>query len=64
MKVPLRLKGNFHTTVIRPAMLCGTEAVCMKRTEEKRMDVAEMRMLKWMCGVTSEERIRNEYLRG
>lgn len=28
------------------------------------MDVAEMRMLKWMCGVTSEERIRNEYIRG
>ena len=63
-KVPLRLKGKFHRTVIRPAMLYGTETASMKRTEEKKMDVAEMRMLRWMCGVTREDRIRNEYVRG
>ena len=63
-KVPLRLKGKFHRTVIRPAMLYGTETSSMKKTEEKRMDVAEMRMLRWMCGLTREDRIRNEYIRG
>lgn len=63
-KVPLRLKGKFHKTVVRPAMLYGTEAASMKKTEEKRMDAAEMRMLRWMCGVTREDRIRNEYIRG
>ena len=50
--------------VIRPAMLYGTETASMKKTEEKKMDVAEMRMLRWMSGVTRENRIRNEYIRG
>ena len=45
-------------------MLYGTEAASMRKTEEKRMDVAEMRMLRWMCGATREDRIRNEYVRG
>ena len=63
-KVPLKLKGKFHRTVVRPAMIYGTETASLKKTEEKKMDVAEMRMLRWMSGVTREDRIRNEYIRG
>ncbi|XP_064110342.1 uncharacterized protein LOC135218125 [Macrobrachium nipponense] len=63
-KVSLILKGMFHRTVVRPAMLYGTETASMRKTEEKKMDVAEMRMLRWMLGVTMEDRIRNEYVRG
>ncbi|XP_069990585.1 uncharacterized protein [Penaeus vannamei] len=63
-KVPLRLNGEFHRRVIRPVMLYGRETVSMKKSEEKRMEVAEMRMLRWMCAVTREDKIRNEYIRG
>ena len=45
-------------------MLYGTETASMKKAHEKKMDVAEMRMLRWMCGVTREDRIRNDYIRG
>ena len=45
MRVPLKLKRKFHKTVIRPAMPYGTETASMEKTEEKMMDVAEMRML-------------------
>ena len=33
-------------------------------TQEKKLDVAEMRVLRWMSGVTKLERIRNERNRG
>ena len=62
-KAPIRLKAKFHKTVVRPAMLNGTGTASMKKTEEKKMDVAEMIMLRWMCGVTREDRTRNEYIR-
>ena len=36
----------------------------MKKAQEKKLDVAEMRMLKWMSGVTKLDRIRSEIIRG
>ena len=36
----------------------------MKKTQEKKLNVAEMRMLRWMSGVTKLDRIRNERIRG
>ncbi|XP_064109662.1 uncharacterized protein LOC135217627 [Macrobrachium nipponense] len=36
----------------------------MRKTDDKKMDVAEMRVLRWMSGVTREDRNRNGYIRG
>ena len=36
----------------------------VKKAQEKKLDVAEMRMLRWMSGVTKQDRIRNERIRG
>ena len=32
----------------------------VRKGQEKKLDVAEMRMLRWMSGVTKLDRIRNE----
>ena len=37
----------------------GTETWAVKKAHVKKLDVAEMRMLKWMNGVTKMDRIRN-----
>ena len=35
-----------------------------KLLDEKRLHVAEMRMLRWMCGVTRMDKARNTFIRG
>ncbi|XP_067138144.1 uncharacterized protein [Centruroides vittatus] len=63
-RMPLRLKGKVYWIVVRPAMLYAIETVSLRKTHVKRMEVAEMRMLRWMCGVTRRDHIRKEYVRG
>ncbi|KAM0966625.1 hypothetical protein EV2_022996 [Malus domestica] len=62
--MPLKLKGKFYRTAIRPAMLYGTECWAVKHQHVHKMGVAEMRMLRWMCGHTRKDKIRNEDIRG
>ena len=41
----------------------GAETWAMKKAQEKKLDVTEMRMLRWMSGFTKLDRIRNERVR-
>ncbi|KAF5936300.1 hypothetical protein HYC85_027429 [Camellia sinensis] len=41
-------------------MLYGTECWATKKQHVDKMSVAEMRMLRWMCGKTRQDMIRNE----
>ena len=44
-------------------MLYGAECWPTKRRHVKQLGVAEMRMLRWMCGHTRKDRIRNDDIR-
>jgi len=48
---------------VRPVMLYGTECWPVKNLHVQKMQVAEMRMLRWMCGHTRMDKIRNEDIR-
>ena len=45
-------------------MMYGADTWAVKKGHEKKLDVAEVRMLRWMSGVTKMDRIRNERIRG
>ncbi|KAG2614949.1 hypothetical protein PVAP13_3NG021790 [Panicum virgatum] len=62
-RVPQKLKGKFYRTAIRPAMLYGAECWPTKRRHVQQLSVAEMRMLRWFCGHTRRDRLRNEVIR-
>ena len=60
---PQKLKAKFYRTAIRPAMLYGAECWPTKRRHVQQLSVAEMRMLRWFCGHTRRDRVRNEVIR-
>jgi hypothetical protein len=62
-KVPQGLKGKFYRTAIRPAMLYGAKCWPIKRRHVQQLSVAEMRTLRWFCGPTRRDRVRNEEIR-
>ena len=63
-RMPVKLKGKVYRTVVRPAILYGAETWATTKRQESRIEVNEMRMLRWMCGVTRKYKIRNEHIRG
>jgi hypothetical protein len=62
-KVPQKLKGKFYRMVIRSTMLYGAECWPTKRQHVQQLSVDEMRMLRWICGHTRRDRVRNEDIR-
>ena len=58
----VKSKGIIYTTCIRPAMLYGSETWPTKIEDIRKMQ-SEMRMLRWMTGVSLSERKSNECVR-
>src|SRR5215469_6390360 len=62
-RVPLKVKGKFYATVVRPAMTYASECWALRKDQERRSQVAEMRMLRMMMGITRKDRCRNDWVR-
>nr|XP_043639362.1 uncharacterized protein LOC122610435 [Erigeron canadensis] len=56
-RIPLKLKEKFYRVAIRPTMLYGSECWAMTKAQAARIEVDEMRMLRWTCGKTLADRI-------
>ena len=63
-RMNIKIKGKVYRTVVRPALVYGAETWALKKAQEKKLEVVEMRMLRWMCGVTKLDKIRHERIRG
>ncbi|GJX46043.1 retrovirus-related pol polyprotein LINE-1 [Tanacetum coccineum] len=62
-RVPLKLKGKFYRVAIRPTMLYGSECLSITKAQANRVEVAELRMLRWTCGKTMLDMIPNGVFR-
>ncbi|KAI5102348.1 hypothetical protein C0J45_7700, partial [Silurus meridionalis] len=63
-RVSVRVKGKVYRTVVRPEMLYGLETVALSKRQKVELEVAELKMLRFSLGVTTMDRIRNEFIRG
>ncbi|XP_062865903.1 uncharacterized protein LOC134328668 [Trichomycterus rosablanca] len=63
-RVTAKVKGKVYRTAVRPAMLYGLETVALTKRQEKELEVAEMKMLRFSLGVTRMDKVRNEIIRG
>nr|GEY98249.1 hypothetical protein [Tanacetum cinerariifolium] len=61
--VPLKLKGKFYRVVIRPGLLYGSQCWPITKALANRVEVAELRMLRWTCGKSMLDMIPNEVYR-
>ena len=59
----LRSEGIIYITCIRPAMLYGSETWPTKVEDIRKIQRSEMRMLRWMTGVSLSKSKSNEWVR-
>ena len=58
-KMSVMLSGKIYRTVAWPALLYGAWTWSTTQSQEKRLVVNEMRMLRWMSGVTKKDKVRS-----
>ena len=61
--VSLKVKMKVFNTVVLPVLLYGATTWALTKTEEKRLDAFEMRMLRCIMGVRWDDFVRNEDIR-
>ena len=59
----LALKGRVYKSCVRSCMVYGSEMWSIKVEHEAKLERTEMRMIRWMCGVSLRERKTSAELR-
>ena len=62
-KVALRLKGKVYGACVQSSMIYGSETWAVNAEQEVKLETAEMRMVRWMCGVSLRKKKTNAELR-
>jgi len=61
--VSLIIRGRLYSSCVRSSMLHGSETWPIRKENEVALQQAEMRMVKWMCGVKLKDRFPSRELR-
>ncbi|XP_063590562.1 uncharacterized protein LOC134767495 [Penaeus indicus] len=59
----MKIKGKVSRTCVRPAIMHDLETIPLTKAAESKMEVAEMRMLRFSLGLTRLNRVPNAEVR-
>ena len=62
-RIPRRVKIKIYKTVIRPVLMYGAETWALRKQEENLLVRTEMRMIRWIMGISLMDRCTNEEIR-
>ncbi|XP_047502455.1 uncharacterized protein LOC125047952 [Penaeus chinensis] len=49
--------------MVRPAMIYGSETAALTKGQEKKLEIAEMKMMRYEVGVARKDKVRKENIR-
>jgi len=61
--ISLTMRGRLYSSCVRSIMLHGSEIWPIRKENEVALQRAEMRMVRWMCGVELHDRVPSKRLR-
>jgi len=61
--VPLIMRGRLYSSCVRSSMLHGSETWPVRKENVVALQRAEMRIVRWMCGVKLKDRLPSKELR-
>jgi len=61
--ISLKVRGRLYSSCVQSSMLHGSETWPIRKENEVALQRAEMRMVRWMCGVKLQDRIPSKGLR-
>lgn len=62
-KIPLKLRMKVYKSVLRPVLLYGAETWSLRKKEEGLLERTEMRMVRWIAGISLLERRESDDIR-
>ena len=61
--VSLIMRGRLYSSCVRSSMLHGSETWPVRKENVVALQRADMRMVRWMCGVKLKDRLPSKELR-
>jgi len=62
--ISLTVRGRLYSSCVRSSMLHGSETWPVRKENEVALQRAELRMVRWMCGVKLQDRVPGKELSG
>jgi len=61
--ISLTVRGRLYSNGVQSSMLHGIETLPVRKENEVALQQAEIRMVRWMCGIKQQHRVPSKWLR-